>query len=353
MEKRIIWADYAKAAGIYLVILSHTMTSDNVKEWAYVFHMPLFFFISGYLFSFRRHKTWRGFALARMRQIMIPYLWFNLITYLMWLAVLRHLGSDFDRDIPWWSPAAAAAFGYGDKMVHDAPLWFFMCIYIVEITYYCVFKRLRCRWPVTAAFFAAGWAVYALCPVRLPFNLGTALVAMVFYAAGHEFRERREKTSDPAAPDAADGRKALTGLMRGMLRGGGFIMALAVTILVAHYNGRINMHMNFYNNYLLFFTGACAGIFMMYTLCSRLRRSAAVEFVSNNTLTICSVHLTVFAALKGIMLYALGISPGALDEKIFLNLVYAAVALAVSTGIAAFINRYLPFIAGKRRKTQK
>ena len=47
---RLEWIDKAKGIGIILVILGHTICPPNIKFWLYSFHMPLFFFLSGYVF---------------------------------------------------------------------------------------------------------------------------------------------------------------------------------------------------------------------------------------------------------------------------------------------------------------
>ena len=57
MQERMIWLDNLKAYGIILVIIGHsiviTAANDStgmLMKLIYSFHMPLFFFISGYLF---------------------------------------------------------------------------------------------------------------------------------------------------------------------------------------------------------------------------------------------------------------------------------------------------------------
>lgn len=54
--KRIEWIDIVKFIGIFLVILGHSISADNkqlevYRNFIYSFHMPLFIFISGYLYK--------------------------------------------------------------------------------------------------------------------------------------------------------------------------------------------------------------------------------------------------------------------------------------------------------------
>ena len=77
MRKDIVWLDYARYLGIFLVIFAHSLQripgwdeSGEVKslwDYIYLFHMPLFFVISGFLYKQERGKTqlsWEGANLA-------------------------------------------------------------------------------------------------------------------------------------------------------------------------------------------------------------------------------------------------------------------------------------------------
>lgn len=61
MKKDIVWLDYARTMGIFLVIFGHCLQSfpewqineklQGIYDYIYLFHMPLFFIISGFLFK--------------------------------------------------------------------------------------------------------------------------------------------------------------------------------------------------------------------------------------------------------------------------------------------------------------
>ena len=50
LPTRIGWIDTAKGIGLLCVILGH-LSIPLVDAWVYFFHMPLFFFLSGVVFS--------------------------------------------------------------------------------------------------------------------------------------------------------------------------------------------------------------------------------------------------------------------------------------------------------------
>lgn len=47
MKERVLWIDWIKIIGIYLIVLGHMSAPGN--DFIYVFHVPLFFITSGYL----------------------------------------------------------------------------------------------------------------------------------------------------------------------------------------------------------------------------------------------------------------------------------------------------------------
>ena len=86
--------DVVKAWGIILVIMGHTYSPFN--KWIYSFHMPLFFFVSGFLRYGGKARPWGRFFVGKLRSSLIPYvvLWFvSVVLYgnlSSWLATDPH-----------------------------------------------------------------------------------------------------------------------------------------------------------------------------------------------------------------------------------------------------------------------
>lgn len=78
---RIIALDIAKAICIILVVMGHYVL-DNSPAWyvlvhdvIYTFHMPLFMFVSGYVYiATKKRSTYGDFLLKKVRWLMVPYL---------------------------------------------------------------------------------------------------------------------------------------------------------------------------------------------------------------------------------------------------------------------------------------
>lgn len=91
MQERYKELDLIKGIGIILVYLGH---SFNLKEldWniiyiylystVYSFHMPLFFFISGFLSNTNKNINLEKFYKGKIKRLLVPYLFINLIDFI-------------------------------------------------------------------------------------------------------------------------------------------------------------------------------------------------------------------------------------------------------------------------------
>lgn len=103
MKERAYEIDVMKGVGILLVILGHCVPdfpvnlrddvlSANVERFVYTFHMPLFFFCSGFVLGFTPYASTSNFFKSRFFRLMVPYLTFSFVSL-----GLRVLFSSFTR----------------------------------------------------------------------------------------------------------------------------------------------------------------------------------------------------------------------------------------------------------------
>ena len=85
LSNRINWIDWAKFFAITMVVFCHIPQPQDsfLKFYIGIFHMPLFFFISGYLTKVRK-DTKEEFSKWE-RSLIIPYFIYNLIFYPYWV----------------------------------------------------------------------------------------------------------------------------------------------------------------------------------------------------------------------------------------------------------------------------
>ncbi len=310
MTNRIAWIDYGKAIAIYLVVLAHTAIYKPAEAFIYTFHMPFFFFMSGYLFSFEKYPSYLQFAKRRFKQLIIPYVIFNVITYLLWLFVLRKVGDDAGETVSVFSPLLAALVVNAKAMVHDIPLWFLAALFLVENLYYLLYKNEKYNIIVTLTLFLLAF-LNTYNKTRLPFCIDIALVALLFYHFGSVLRKYGDKIFKPYL----------------------FVLSAIITVAVFFLNGKVAMHTDSYNNIFLFVAGGAAGCYFMAYFCKKMYdifgESKIVQSVARNTLLICALHLIVFAGLKGVMLYVFKIEPSILTGTFFPNVLFALISMII------------------------
>lgn len=69
MRERLVWGDWARILGLYLVILGHFFPG-MVKSFIFSFHVPFFFFISGYFTTYKSINFWKHLT----QTLIVPYL---------------------------------------------------------------------------------------------------------------------------------------------------------------------------------------------------------------------------------------------------------------------------------------
>ena len=74
---------FAKGIGIMLMVLGHTFFFAYGYRVIYMFHMPLFFFLSGYCFKESHLGNFRNYAKKRISRIYVPFVKWGLIFLLL------------------------------------------------------------------------------------------------------------------------------------------------------------------------------------------------------------------------------------------------------------------------------
>lgn len=89
--------------------------------------MPLFFFLSGLVLN-RSKYTFKNFLKNRFSTLILPYIFFYLLTYIYWLLIENHFRS---FDMTWYKPLLGMIYGgqYNGLMDHNGILWFLPCLW--------------------------------------------------------------------------------------------------------------------------------------------------------------------------------------------------------------------------------
>jgi polysaccharide biosynthesis protein PslL len=121
------WIDIAKGVGILCVVGGHIF-SGPLREAFFLFHMPLFFFLSGILFYPRANR--RGFFTRKSIHLLIPYFSYLIIVFIprFYHASLSvTTNTDYARDT-----LALMAIGGSDLKGTAGVFWFITCLFLTQ-----------------------------------------------------------------------------------------------------------------------------------------------------------------------------------------------------------------------------
>lgn len=195
-SQRIFWVDAVKAIGIFLVVLGHTDgIGEGLRNYIYSFHIPMFFFVSGYLvrpesLDLDFSRFWR----RHYQALIVPYWVFGLISYLIWVIGVVFWGQDQDLAIHPLKPLVGIWYGIGvDHWLRpNVALWFFPALFCQQLIFFWL-RRLSTGLGLVYAVIGMsllGAMAHSLLPCRLPWSVEPAAAGLLFYGAGHFLRRR-------------------------------------------------------------------------------------------------------------------------------------------------------------------
>lgn len=190
MKNRIQWIDIWKGIGIIIVVTGHIVQAP-LKNYIFWFHMPLFFFLSGYLY--RPNHNYYTFLKQKSLSFLVPYIIFLILLTIpeYFLTYLQAKDSSIFLTLGKMTLYKIAGGGYIYGWFDV--FWFITCLFFTQQLYnfiYCKFQshsRHKCIViaSVILAYLLAMIDYWFFPQMRLPWSLDTVLFALPFYFLGH------------------------------------------------------------------------------------------------------------------------------------------------------------------------
>ena len=273
-KHRVTWVDTAKGWGMLAIIVSHVMTGHPVSRWLYTFHVPLFFFLSGFLF--RADRPWRTFLNSKFKKLLLPY-------FALALPIIPAEAALAGSMEGFWERVGELALGV---LVQRRlwPIWFLACLFLLEILAYWLLRAVKkpAFLALTAAAMGAAGALYAGAglPV-LPWNLDACFGVMPFFMGGYLL-----KNSPKAVDWLQNGKTRPVAL--GLLVAGN--LAVALTVVKGLAPG-MDVFKNQYGFPLWSYLGAFCGIGAVI-LASQWVTARPIRYLGRNSLPYFVWHQT-------------------------------------------------------------
>lgn len=175
--------DVAKGIGMILLVVGHLLTIDSSGfKVIFGFHMPLFFFLSGYLFVGDKYNR-KDFYSKKIFKLVLSYLFFTLI------GLLIYLGMGWLKDIS-VKYFIFSVFYLGEPAI-NTNLWFLCTLIIVMIVYYniSILSKSRIKWnefiAVIILCMTVSWSLNYVPLKYIPLKLNTIPLAFMWFFIGN------------------------------------------------------------------------------------------------------------------------------------------------------------------------
>lgn len=319
--RREKWIDWAKSIAIFCVILTHTI-DNSCSIWLQqfssfmAFHVPLFFFVSGYLFRIKERKFFL-FLKNSVKILIIPYIAFNLLS----APILFQLQS---HDV--WV-RGFIEFIHCKGHAWAGPAWFLIALFNIRIASYWLLKINRsvaCSAVVVAAilpFFLS---------YQLWFGVSSAMIGLPLFMSG--FIMKKYKIVEAYSHLSTLAKCAVP-------------FVLLAFVLLTRHSCSMNIGKGFISSPLSYAIMLLT-IIMGLSFCYLLKGISLyiVEIISRGCIVIMGLHITIIQCLWAVK--------GWLPE--YLHFTCEPPFIAITTFIlsivtAFFMMRYTPFLIGNRK----
>lgn len=327
--------DIAKGIGIIAVVIGHSIPKDVLlAHFISMWHMPLFFLISGLCFNSEKYCNGTDFTFLqrRTRGLMLPLA----TAMLLFFAVYLLTGYDY----------------YTPSMLLETRLpfamWFLITLFVCQVLYWLwcgimktAGKSLSIKVePILAIVGFVLMMVFNKFTVSLPFSLQNVSLAIVFYGIGHMLRGHYFMLMKRTADMRPLARLSIIGAE-----------LICLFLYIIYYKDAISFaDIHLPEPYLLAIVVSLMGIDGVMRVSSEVdnakvlhseKLATALKYLGVNSLIILTYHMFWMRLCKDFLrpIIGIGIEP---------LLVWPLLLITI-----AIVNKYAPWMVGKSRTSNK
>jgi fucose 4-O-acetylase-like acetyltransferase len=318
------WIDVAKAFGITIVVLEHNgLLSDCCIQGIRVIDMPLFMFVSGFLFS--PQATFKQHIAKAAKRLLIPYIVYSLLNLVL-SSVLAYVSNVLTLTA-FAGYLGSIFLGIGHSTTSLQPVWppgwFLVALFFLHIVAYFIKDKRTILWSLFVAFLLCLLLRQVNFIVVLP--VLSALMAYPFYSIGRllkmntHYLEKRQPIWLLA-------------------------LLLIVVVLMSHFNGNQKMvTFDFGRSVFVYYICSGMALFLVIQLCMKVAPPVFVRNISQGTLLILGLHWNMER-------YILVLLTKMIPDFEINNVIGLAIGLIIilaSYPLILFSKKYCPIFLGK------
>lgn len=273
------------------MVIGHSGTTDYIKSFIYLFHLPAFYFISGYFFNDKYVNDKITYAKRKLNQLYKPFIIYGII-FLIFSPLFYKLhitNKPIDTTIFIQNLFSILIFKHVEELL--VPFWFLRSLFTVSILFLIV------RWlnykimpsnnlfttTICIVLFAIG-AVLGTKNIHLPSQIQREFVVLLFFASGY-FKKK-------STFDYYKNKLLIIGV---------FILLCILARFI-----RIDLVSNYFNSIWGLLVGSFLGIYFLITLSKYLAKypivSKFLSYIGRNTISILALHLLSFKLINIILI---------------------------------------------------
>ena len=329
--------DIMKGIGILLVVFAHVFHKSGI---IYLFHMPLFFILSGASMSYSKSR----FSLKKKaKSLLVPYIVFSLICFVYWALIESRFRPMHD----------VAIFGEGiglnvklqqllniftainckPAFIYNIVLWFLPCLFMAELLYSKI-KGTKVEWVIDVLCIVVCYVAVSSSN-GLPLCLGEAVIAVPLLSLGNRFYQPLMKVLKKRT-------------MPAMVMGGVCLLAFILLFLL------LNPHTDMAHNvipkefYLMAILGSlCVVILSLEIDKFAIRGGQYLAYLGQNSLIIMCVHEPLKRIILMVLSKVMSMPTDVIRDEIGMSIVATLIVVAVCIPVIEIINRKFSWTIGK------
>lgn len=347
MKQRIYWVDTLKGLLIMLVIMGHRRGGNSFSEifllskvYIYSFHMPLFFFLSGYVFRIKDNDNFVSFFKRKVRCLVVPLVFFSVVISLFQYVYYGILLGHYDEyNIERLLNKAMGVIVENGSGIYQSSRWFLASLFVIHILMYAIIKVAKDDLKKVGLYSIVICLIgllYIQVGPNLPWMIDTSFIMLFFVAAGYISAKKEWKINFKVAFVA---------------------MLVHISALWMNYkvlNLAVDPMTNRLGNIVYFFAESMGGIVVMIFIAKHIKKCEFINYIGKNSLVYYG-FLDMMVFVPDILVY--NILHLKLEELGLWNfliwIMYAIIICLAIIPINEILNKYFGVFIGKKSIKQQ
>lgn len=330
--------DILKCFAIWLMVLGHSnFNSEPAITMIYAFHMPIFFFISGFFF---KKRSFDVNLKKDLKSLIQPYFIASMMSFsVCWISPSIH--PELYPGIEGWLDIFCAAF-VGMILMDDTittysfmpsgPLWFLPALFISRILFSFLLNASSVKkenWAIGLGICCSIGLFFLFRAVHF-FSIDSAFLSFPFVAIGYLFSKYKllEKIRDKR-----------------------FFPILIIGFIYYYWsvihNGAVSVDAGLYGNSLfLFYANALLGILLLYYMVTFLKiYYKPLAVLGSNSLVVLIFHMYIIIVGKVVYTFLGG---NVSEMPVLMSLIISIMVMLFCIPVSKLVNDKYSFLIGKK-----